>query len=237
MSPFIKDQTQTQVSSALRLEMAVMKGVQPLLQAAIPVALLASSAYPCILAMSYIASKAGQQRWTFMFPFILPAAYATVGVVFAMLSVCCRWLLLGRNQEGATSELWSWHTLSFTVWEAIVEVLRGTFLELVRGTLVYNAFLRLLGASIGNGVYIDSLNVLNPDQLRIGAGSAVGRNALFFGHLYERRKVFYKSNVIGDFCTVGTGALMLPGSQMEDGSELGALELGMKDEVIASYQQ
>ncbi|CAM6101924.1 unnamed protein product [Calypogeia fissa] len=240
MSPFFKEQNQTQgtniPSSAIRLvEMTVMKGVRPLLQAAIPVVLLALSVYPIILATAFIASTAGKERWTTMFPFMLPVAYVTVGFVFAMLSVCCRWLLLGRNQEGATTELWSWHTLSFTIWEGTMEVLRGTFVELARGTLLYDEFLKLLGASIGDGVYIDSLNVLNPDQLRIGSGSAVGRNAHFFGHLYERRKVFYKSNVVGEFCTVGTEALMLPGSQMQDGSELGALELGMKDEVIASY--
>lgn len=209
--------------------LSLLRSVQPFLQVVAPFAMLVLALYPSLLALAFIGSKAGRES---MYVFI-PVAYLCTGLLFAILSICCKWGVSWRIKDGETHELWSTTTLGHTVCAAINMTLASTFLELTKGSILCTWYLKGMGASIKDtAVYIDTLHALNPDQLRIGSRNAIGRNALLFGHLYEGKKVTFKSNLIGDDTFIGTRALILPGMKMEDGTQLPALGLGMKDEVI-----
>lgn len=192
-------------------------------------AFLTLSLYPALLALGTVGTHAGK-RWMYG---LLPLAYISTSVLFAMLGVVCKWIISWRINDGEAHELWSATTLRHTVWDALNQTIASTFLELGKGSAFCVWYLRGLGAAIeDSSVYIDTLHALNPDQLRVGVRSAIGHNTLVFGHLYEGEKVAFKSNVVGADTVIGTRALLLPGLRMEDGAQLEALGLGMKDEVV-----
>ncbi|KAG6557173.1 hypothetical protein Mapa_001100 [Marchantia paleacea] len=213
------------------LALTVMHCCQPLLQTTVPFIALALASYPSLLALAFVGSKVGETQMLLS----LPLGYLLSGMIFAALSVFARWALVGQTGEGDTSELWGFKSLCDTTWQSINAVFSSTFMDLGRGSLLLTGYFRGLGASIDSTAYVDTLYALNPDLLRIGAGSAVGHNALIFGHLYEGGQVCFKSVEIGDHTTVGTRSLLLPGLRMQDGSQIAALGLGMKNEIVVAY--
>lgn len=210
-------------------DLSLIRFVQPILQVVVPMALLTLSLFPSLLALGSVGTSAGK-RWMYG---LLPVAYFYSSLLFALLGVVCKWVISWRINDGQAHELWSATTLRHTVWDAINQTIASTCLELGKGSAFCVWYLQGLGASIeDSSVYIDTLHALNPDQLSVGVRSAVGHNTLVFGHLYEGRKVAFKSNCVGDDTFIGTRALLLPGLKMEDGAQLEALGLGMKDEIV-----
>jgi len=64
----------------------------------------------------------------------------------------------------------------------------------------------------------------------------VGREALLFGHIYdgEGGKVKFGKIKIGEGGFVGSRAVAMPGVRVEDGGNLSALSLAMKEEIVKS---
>ncbi|KAG6555213.1 hypothetical protein Mapa_003253 [Marchantia paleacea] len=217
----------------LSLGLNLMRLVQPIVQVEVPMLLSLLAACPILVTLSWVGSVAGND-WMLG---LLPLGFLCWGLMFAVLSIVCKWVTARRVRDGSTNELWSRQTFLLTVWECINQTMGRSFLELGKGSVLITLYLRFIGASVKTtGIYIDTLYALNPDQLKVGYRSAIGRNALLFGHLYEGEKVGFKSCVIEDDTFIGSRALVLPGFRMEDGAELQALGLGMKDEVVkAAY--
>ncbi|CAM6097433.1 unnamed protein product [Calypogeia fissa] len=224
-----KTQTGPATETMQTRDLSFIRFIQPILQVVIPLAFLILSLYPSLLALGIVGSNAGKQ-WMYA---LLPVAYFCTSLLCATLGVICKWLISWKISDGQTQELWSASTLRHTIWDVLNQTIASTFLELGKGSAFCIWYLQGLGASIeDSSVYIDTLHAMNPDQLRVGVRSAIGHNTLLFGHLYEGEKVTFKSNIVGDDTYIGTRALLLPGLKMEDGAQLEALGLGMKDEVI-----
>ncbi|OAE25147.1 hypothetical protein AXG93_3217s1640 [Marchantia polymorpha subsp. ruderalis] len=220
-------------SMHLSVGLKLMLLVQPIVQLGLPMLVSLLAACPIVLTLLWVGAVAGND-WMLG---LLPVAFLCWGLMFAALAIVCKWVGVWRVRDGSTSDLWSRRTFLLTVWECINQTLGTSFLELGKGSVLITLYLRFLGASVKTtGIYIDTLYALNPDQLKVGYRSAIGRSALLFGHLYEGEKVGFKSCVMEDDTFIGSRALVLPGFRMEDGAELQALGLGMKDEVIkAAY--
>ncbi|CAM6111386.1 unnamed protein product [Calypogeia fissa] len=215
-------------------ELSFMHFIQPILQVVTPIAFLTLSLYPSLMALGVVGTNAGKQ-WMYR---LLPVGFFCASILCASLGILCKWVLSWKIIDGQTQELWSRETLRHTVWDVLNQTMATTFLDLGKGSAFCTWYLQGLGASIkDSSVYLDTFHAMNPDQLQVGGRSAIGHNALLFGHLYEGEKVVFKSNFVGDDTVIGTRALLLPGLKMEDGAQLDALGLGMKDEIIrADFQ-
>lgn len=225
---------------------ALFHWAQPLLQLLLPVFLLALATFPSLLALSFFLLSPRHAPTTALLLLLPPVAYLLTGLLFTAYTILTRRILLPRQSlttaADATTPLWSLRSLRDTAWQSANLLLAHTFLDLAKGTLLAPLYLRALGAAAAGTAaspppYLDTLHALNPDLLALGAGAAVGRNALVFGHLYDggARHVWFKGVRVGGGCHVGARALLLPGVHMDDGAELGALALGMKAEHIAAY--
>src|SRR5437870_11123979 len=100
------------------------------------------------------------------------------------------------------------------------------------GTPFLPWYFRLLGARIGRRVYLETTDFSEFDLATIGAEAALNADCTIQTHLFEDRVMKMSHIVIGPRCTVGSGALVLYDTEMEEGAALGDLSLLMKGEVL-----
>jgi non-ribosomal peptide synthetase-like protein len=100
------------------------------------------------------------------------------------------------------------------------------------GTPFLSWYLRLLGARIGRRVYLETTDFSEFDLARIGDEAALNADCTVQTHLFEDRIMKMSHVDIGPGCSVGTGSLVLYDTRMDPGSNLGALSLLMKGEVL-----
>ena len=160
---------------------------------------------------------------------ILGAQLASVAVV-ALL----KWIIVGRYIP-RVRPLWS----TF-VWRT--ELITGLFEDSVVAPLLHNLLgtpfaawiLRLFGVSVGSRVYLDTTFVTEFDLVKIGSDSAINFNASLQTHLFEDRVMKMSYIDIGERCSVGSRAVVLYDTRMDDGAALHSLSLLMKGESLPS---
>ena len=106
------------------------------------------------------------------------------------------------------------------------------FLRYLRGTPWLSDALRLLGADIGRGVYLDTTDLTEFDCVHIGADSELNALCCPQTHLFEDRVMKIDHVRIGRRVTLGPRCTVLYGAQVDDGAQLGPLTLVMKGERI-----
>jgi len=92
--------------------------------------------------------------------------------------------------------------------------------------------LRLLGARIGRGVYLNTTGLLEWDLVEVGDRAAINDDSVLQTHLFEDRVLKASRLYVGSDCTIGAGSVVLYDSRMEDGAELDAISLLMKGETL-----
>jgi acetyltransferase-like isoleucine patch superfamily enzyme len=104
----------------------------------------------------------------------------------------------------------------------LVRVLAGS---LFRGSPVWSVHIRLNGARIGRGVYINSLFVSDHNLLDIGDGVIIGSEVHMSGHTVEAGVVKTAQVRLGPGVTLGLGTVIDIGVTVGARSQVGALSL------------
>ncbi len=161
-----------------------------------------------------------------------PALYIAFALAAGAFVIMLKWLVIGRYKP-TTRPLWSvfvWRTeLVTSTYENLVVPL---LLEPLRGTPYINIFLRLMGCKIGKRVYTDTTDITEHDLVSIGDDVALNENAGLQTHLFEDRVMKVSSIQIGHRATVGSLAIVLYDSLMQNDSQLGDLSVLMKGEAL-----
>ena len=110
-------------------------------------------------------------------------------------------------------------------------------LEYMRGTPFLPWVLRLFGAKIGRGVYLDMTDITEFDCVTIGDFVSVNAHTILQTHLYEDRVMKVGQIKIGDGVTIGAGSIVLYDTHVRDYARLGPLTLVMKGEAIPSHAE
>lgn len=142
---------------------------------------------------------------------------ATLAVLMA-LPVVAKWLVIGRWREERFA-IWGmkyfrfWvvqHLTTYSAWQAF------------RGTALFNVYLRLLGARIGDGVLIlaDRMPIAT-DLMRIGDHAVIRKTAFVTGHRAENGYIETASITLGARAVVGEAALMDNDTAIGDDGQLG----------------
>jgi acetyltransferase-like isoleucine patch superfamily enzyme len=92
-------------------------------------------------------------------------------------------------------------------------------------------YLRLNGAQVGRGVYINSLSISDHNLLEFGDGVVIGESVHLSGHTVERGLVKTGRVRLGDGVTVGLGSMVGIGVTAGDRCQIGALS------VVPKYTQ
>ena len=108
----------------------------------------------------------------------------------------------------------------------------NAYLAMFDGTPFKGMLWHLLGVRIGRRVFDDGCSIVERTLISVGSDCTLGAGSIVHGHSLEDGT--FKSNhvTIGDGCTVGTGAWILYGTVMGDGSVLDTDSFLMKGEHV-----
>ena len=108
----------------------------------------------------------------------------------------------------------------------VVRVLVGTFF---RSSPLWTWYMKLNGARIGSGVYINSLSISDHNMLEFGDGVVIGESVHLSGHTVEGGVVKTGYVRLGTGVTVGLGSMVGIGVEAGDRCQIGALSVVPKN--------
>jgi non-ribosomal peptide synthetase-like protein len=142
----------------------------------------------------------------------------TIGLALAatLLAVVAKWVLVGR-WKAQVIDIWSLNYFRFWVVKSLV---RSAPVGLFPGP-IYNAFLRLLGAKVGQHALIRPRYIpIATDLLSIGDDAVVGKEAVINGYKAQSNRIHIGPISIGNRAYIGEGAIIDINTVMEDDTQL-----------------
>jgi non-ribosomal peptide synthetase-like protein len=205
------------------------RGCIELLRIVLPLALVIATGYFIVM---LVVPLANDDNWLPEICGALALAGCAYGVASFLLVVTLKWMLIGRYHP-RSAPMW---TLFVWVSEAVTNLYESlavpNCLNILRGTPFLPWALRLLGARIGKGVYMDTTDLTEFDCVSIGDGAELNAWCGPQTHLFEDRVMKIGEVKIGARATVGTRGTILYGAQVGEGATLGPLTLVAKGENL-----
>ncbi|MCS4536127.1 Pls/PosA family non-ribosomal peptide synthetase [Corynebacterium sp. HS2168-gen11] len=154
------------------------------------------------------------------------------GWIAAGITVAVKWLCVQRHR-GAEHPLWSWFVWLNELQDTFIEVLAAPWLfQHALGTGSINFVLRLLGAEIGKGAWIESYWLPETDLCHIGAGASVGPGTVVQTHLFHDRIMSLDHVWLDDGATLGAHSVLLPAARLGAGSVIEPGSLVMRGDTV-----
>jgi non-ribosomal peptide synthetase-like protein len=149
-----------------------------------------------------------------------------------LLSIPIKWLVIGRFKPGKYP-LWSGYYWRFWLVRQV-----GSFvpLMLLTGSPLLNWYYRLMGAKIGQDVYLGTTDLLAYDLLEIGDRSSIGTDCNLMGCEIIDGWLVIDRITVGQSCCIGTKSVLGLNSRLADGAELGDLSYLPDDQVIPASE-
>ncbi len=164
--------------------------------------------------------------------FILDSVLISLGMTLAVVVV--KWVTMGRY-EPQVKPMWSFWAMRTEACAVLYWGLAGkVLLEHLRGTPFLPWMLRLFGAQIGKGVFMDMTDITEFDCVRVGDYCALNSVMALQTHLYEDRVMKVGRVHLGRGVSVGAGSTVLYDTFVGDFARLGPLTVVMKGESIPS---
>jgi non-ribosomal peptide synthetase-like protein len=183
----------------------------------------------CLL-MTALKFEAYFETWQILV--IFPALYLWLVAAAALLVVALKWLVIGVYRP-VEKPLWSRFVWRSELVTSTYENLAVPFTaEMMRGTPFLNIYLRLLGCQIGQRVFTDTTDITEFDVVKVGDEAALNAACGLQTHLFEDRVMKISRVQIGARAVVGSLAIVLYDSKMEDGARLDDLSMLMKGETL-----
>ena len=100
------------------------------------------------------------------------------GHLAAAVTVVAKWLIVGRHRAG-DHELWTSFVWRNELADTFTEMLAAPwFARMTAGTPALNAWLRLMGSKVGEGVWCDTYWLPESDLVELGDGSTVNHGCV-----------------------------------------------------------
>ena len=162
----------------------------------------------------------------------LALAGCLYGVASFLFVVALKWILVGRYRPRAAPMWTPFVWLSEAVTNLYESLAVPNFLDLLRGTPMLPWALRLLGARIGQGVYLNTTDLTEFDCVQIGDEAELNAWSGPQTHLFEDRVMKIGLVEIGRRVTVGVRSTILYDAHVGDDVRLGPLTLVAKGERL-----
>ena len=149
-------------------------------------------------------------------------------------TVAAKWLLVGRHRAGE-HELWTSFVWRNELADTFTEMLAAPwFARITAGTPALNAWLRLMGSKLGEGVWCDTYWLPESDLVELGDGATVNHGCVVQTHLFHDRVLSMDSVVLGAGATLGPNSVILPSSSLGRNATVGPASLVMRGEGVPS---
>jgi acetyltransferase-like isoleucine patch superfamily enzyme len=171
-----------------------------------------------------------------VFSIVVVPSYAAFALCLMGTSALATWITGARTPANAEMRItdMGWPLMRwarYMVASHLVRVLAG---GLFRGSPFWTAYLRLNGARIGRGAYINSLFISDHNLLEIGDGVVIGSEVHMSGHTVEAGVVKTAPVRLGRNVTIGLGSGIDIGVTVGAGSQVGAMSLVPKYMTLES---
>jgi acetyltransferase-like isoleucine patch superfamily enzyme len=152
-------------------------------------------------------------------------AYALFAMSLMVLSASSMRLLGWRTPVDAEMpiEELGWPLMNWARYMVSVHIVRLFAGSVFRGTPLWTFYMRLNGATLGRGVYVNSLDVNDHNLLEFGDRVIVGGDVHLSGHTVERGVVRTARVRLGEHVTVGIGSIVNIGVEAGPWCQIGAL--------------
>jgi acetyltransferase-like isoleucine patch superfamily enzyme len=118
---------------------------------------------------------------------------------------------------------WGWPLLDWGRYSVISHVVRLLAGSVLRATPMWVWYLRLDGARLGRGVWVNSLGVTDHSLLDFGDHVVIGAGAHLSGHTAERGTIITDMIRLGSGTTIGVNTIVGIGVETGPGCQVGAL--------------
>jgi acetyltransferase-like isoleucine patch superfamily enzyme len=204
---------------------------------AVQIAVCGISAAPVVLVWQWLAPAVGSNptlRWG-LFSVALAPSYALFALCMMVVSPLAMRLLRWQTPLNAEMRIadMDWALLGWARFGAsihIVRIIAGTW---VRGTPLWTSHLRLNGARLGRGVYVNSLAVSDYNLIECGDNVVIGGGVHLSGHTVEAGVVKTARVRLGNNVTIGLGTVVGIGVEIGPDSQVGALSFVPKHAKLA----
>ncbi len=122
----------------------------------------------------------------------------------------------GRLQAGCQADVVLVGDENRSCGRALLGLGGKVLLEHLRGTPFLPMFLRLFGAKMGEGIYMDTTDITEFDCVKVGNHVAMNDLSCLQTHLYEDRVMKVGRIEIGDGVTIGSFATVLYDTKVGD---------------------
>ncbi len=195
-----------------------------------------------------LAVLPGALFWEWHFHWPIPALW--LRVVLLSMSFIPAYLIFAFSLmflSAAASRLTGWRTppdaempiakLEWPLLDWVRSAILNHFVKIFAGTLFRSTpfwtwYMRLNGAKMGRGVYVNSLTVTDHNLLDFGDDVVIGGGVHLSGHTVERGVVKTARARLGDRVVIGVGAVVEIGVRIGSGTQVGALGLIPKYSVL-----
>jgi acetyltransferase-like isoleucine patch superfamily enzyme len=192
------------------------------------------SGLPAFLFWTWALSVA-TPPWPLIRPLVLAISLVPAYLVFAITLIVLSALsthVLGWRT--APSSAWrladlEWGLLNWSrymISTHVVRVLVGTFF---RSSPLWTWYMKLNGARVGSGVYINSLSISDHNMLEFADGVVIGESVHLSGHTVEGGVVKTGTVRLGRGVTVGLGSMVGIGVEAGERCQIGALSVVPKN--------
>jgi len=145
----------------------------------------------------------------------IPVGSVIGGLILAVFVLILKWLIIRKMKPG-NHTIWG---ANFLAWELLNQSyysVDNIFIKQFRGTPLFSAWLRLLGAKVGNNCFLAMGTPTEPDLVTIG-DDVVADDCTLIGHHFDGHAFRLQEITIGNGCAVGMKSVMLPGSTLREG--------------------
>lgn len=199
------------------------------LRIVLPLALVIATGYLIVVLVMPLATDDG---WGVLVAGALALAGCLYGMAMFLFVVALKWILVGRYRPRAAPMWTPFVWISEAVTNLYESLAVPNFLDLLRGTPMLPWALRLLGARIGKGVYLNTTDFTEFDCVSIGDEAELNAWCGPQTHLFEDRVMKIGLVEIGRRVSVGARSTILYDTKVGDHVRLGALTLVAKGERL-----
>ena len=162
----------------------------------------------------------------------LAGLLVVAGTVAALITVAAKWILVGRIRPGS-HPLWSSFVWRNELADTFVEVVAAPwFTRLVTGTPLLSGWFRLMGATVGRGVWCETYWLPEPDLVELGDGATVNQGSVVQTHLFHDRLLATDVVRIRSGATLGPNSVILPAATVGRHATVGPVSLVMRGESV-----
>lgn len=166
-----------------------------------------------------------------LLPMYVAGAF-TLAVVTATVIRLLGW----RTVPGLSARIgdYDWPTLDWARRAMCTHVVRLFVGTPFRGTPLWSLFLRLNGARMGRGVWVNSVAVIDHELLDFGDRTVIGHDVHLSGHTVEGGVLKTGRVRVGRDVTIGVGSVVGIDVEIGDGCQVGALSFVPKHARLAA---